>query len=123
MYRKGVVVGFLAGAMTAVALMILSTVGEEVPRAAAQEVSSAFRPVPEAQPAQEKVEAVEIRAVPAGQLPAPATPRYQIDAWAYLGAPGYPSSHGAYVLDTHSGEVWSIGQSGRPKKVGKVGPE
>jgi hypothetical protein len=118
MHRKGLLVGFLAGAMTVVALMIVFSIREDIPRAAAQEVSPTLRPGQEAPPAQAKTETVEIRAVPVGQAPAAAVaPRYQIDAWnTNLG-------HGAYVLDTQSGEVWHISEAGRPKKLGKAGPE
>jgi hypothetical protein len=56
---------------------------------------------------------------------AAAAPRYQIAAWAHpaaFGSGGHSSgsSHGAYVLDTQSGEVWHISEAGRPKKIGKV---
>jgi hypothetical protein len=118
MYRKGVFVGFLAGAFAVVALMIVLSIREDVPRAMAQEVSPAIRPVPDAPPAQRKTETLEIR-VQEGQAPAvaaaAAAPRYQISAWG---------SNGALVIDTQTGVIWQYYNSGTPlRKVGKVPAE
>jgi hypothetical protein len=130
MHRKGVIVGFLAGVAAAVALMILLTAGQEVPRAMAQEVTTASA-AQAAPPAQKTTETVEIRAVPEGQAPAAAAQRYQIVTWSQpagvrdTGGLIVPS-HGAYVLDTQGGEVWLVDETRRPGKIeriGKVGPE
>jgi hypothetical protein len=42
-------------------------------------------------------------------------PRFQISAWGFSG-PGR-SGHGAYVLDTTSGEVWVVDEGGMQKKL------
>jgi len=49
---------------------------------------------------------------------APTTPRYQISAWGFTG----PNStgHGAYVLDTFTGEVWLVGESPARKMADKL---
>ena len=60
---------------------------------------------------------------PAPVPPAPATPRYQIDAWAHAGHPATggrndePGHHGAYRIDTLSGEVVAIDETGVSMKI------
>jgi hypothetical protein len=43
--------------------------------------------------------------------------RYQISAW------GTSNAHGAYVVDTATGEVWYSLYNGVPKRVGSVAPQ
>jgi hypothetical protein len=54
--------------------------------------------------------------------PAAAAGRYQVSAWAYPGGgpgPGTPS-HGAYVLDTQSGQLWLTIDGRMTRKIEKV---
>ncbi len=55
------------------------------------------------------------------QTPHAGSQRYQISAWAYPPDPhGTAASHGAYVLDSRSGEVFLIDGSRAPKSIGRV---
>jgi predicted DNA-binding protein (UPF0251 family) len=49
----------------------------------------------------------------------PATPHFQIAAWAHPSGAG-PASHGAYILDTLSGKVWEVREGQAPKSLGGV---
>ena len=51
------------------------------------------------------------------QVPPQAAPRFSISAWAY---PASELSHGAYILDTQSGQVWLIYRDGKPSPIGQV---
>ncbi|HMJ66541.1 MAG TPA: hypothetical protein VK615_14450 [Candidatus Binatia bacterium] len=42
-------------------------------------------------------------------------PRFQISAWAFAG--DGRSGHGAYVVDTATGEVWVVHEGGTQKKL------
>jgi len=42
-------------------------------------------------------------------------PRFQISAWAFAG--DGRNGHGAYVVDTATGEVWVIHEDGAQKKL------
>ena len=42
-------------------------------------------------------------------------PRFQISSWGLSGP--NRTGHGAYVLDTSTGEVWLIVEGGTPKKI------
>jgi len=44
--------------------------------------------------------------------------RYQLGVWAHAGSqPGDVGKHGAYRLDTQTGEVWSISVRDEAKKI------
>ncbi len=52
--------------------------------------------------------------------------RYQISAYGYGlgdGSPGSLSEHGAYILDTQTGDIFVIRHHGGPKFLGSVGKE
>ena len=50
------------------------------------------------------------------QAPAPAgTPRYQ--ATAYAGVTGGSVSHGCYIIDTVTGDIWQAQLGQQPQKV------
>ena len=54
-------------------------------------------------------------------LPSIGVGRYQISAWAHAGSAGINvASHGAYVIDTQTGEVWAVGNGKKPELVGTV---
>ena len=59
------------------------------------------------------------------QTPTGAVGRFQLQAWAHPGfQPGNgqtpePGHHGAYRLDTQSGEVWEIHDDGSMMQLGK----
>lgn len=48
--------------------------------------------------------------------------RYQISAWGYSSpqAGGTVTEHGAYIIDTMSGDVFSVNRDSDPKPVGTV---
>jgi hypothetical protein len=48
-------------------------------------------------------------------IPAAGEPRYQISAWAETGV------HGAYAIDSRTGEVYLIAGDAPPKSIGSVG--
>ena len=50
---------------------------------------------------------------PAAQQPA--TPRYQVSAYAASKYQGV--NHGCYVVDTMTGELWHARQGGQPDKI------
>jgi len=44
--------------------------------------------------------------------------RYQLHVWYHAGAsPGDVGKHGAYRIDTQTGEVWSINMRDEPHKI------
>lgn len=48
---------------------------------------------------------------------AEATGRCQMQVWSYRAEGGSAANHGAYRLDTQTGEVWSIGPGGQAVSV------
>jgi hypothetical protein len=140
MHRKSLLAGFVAGAATVVgALMILSSAGRTVPRAMAQTAQPRVeRPGGEAPP-QETSPRVLVNVVksevgqgqPQGTgvtgagpaVPAAASPRYQISAWAQSGGGG-GGAHGAFVIDMQNGRIWELDiPQGNLRPVGQVRPE
>jgi hypothetical protein len=95
MDRKSLVVGFLAGTMTVVVLMIVFSAGETMPRAMAQAA-----------------------AAPTALQP------YLMQTWSSDAAAGtstsYGPSFGAYVLDTRSGKMWMSRDGGKVQSIGEV---
>jgi RNA polymerase sigma factor (sigma-70 family) len=51
--------------------------------------------------------------------PPPAMQRYQIATWVHS-AGAMPASHGAYILDTQTGQVWHVEKETKPKPLGGV---
>ena len=99
MTRKNTSIGFLAGLFLGVVAAVLLPGRYITPPAMAQ-----------AQPQ---------------QPPAAATQRYQVSAWAHPGAFGptggsQPAEHGAYIIDSLTGEVFLIEGSRAPKAIGRV---
>jgi hypothetical protein len=148
MARRNLFVGFGAGVLAGGVATIILMGGRTSPRAMAQDVQPPRilvparepapnvpppAPAPAGEPAPALVPPPQAQPIPAEAVPPPppaATQRYQISAWAQsgtVGPGGGPGgSHGAYVIDTQSGEVWQIDGQQRPGKisrVGKVGPE
>lgn len=99
MWRGSSLVGLLAGLILGVVITVLLSGAQVIPRAMAQ-----------------------------AEAPQPpiAAQRYQIYTWAYPagslgpGGGGSLSSHGAYVLDTRTGEVWYIRENEKPEALGSV---
>ena len=93
MVRHNLFVGLGAGLMAGALITAAISGGPGVPRAMAQE-----QPTP--RPA--------------------AWGRYQVSAWAYAGSSGIAPKHGAYLLDTQSGQLWLTVDGGEAQKIGKV---
>jgi hypothetical protein len=49
----------------------------------------------------------------------PTAQRYQIANWVHPSS-ALPASHGAYILDTQTGQVWHIVEDGKLKSIGGV---
>jgi hypothetical protein len=99
MERKTWFVGFAAGVLAGVVATIAISGGLGVPRVMAQ--------VPGDQPTPFHAQAI---------LP---PPHYQLSSWGHSGAGGIPPSHGAYVLDIRTGQLWRTDDRGELKNVGK----
>ena len=50
--------------------------------------------------------------------------RFQMSTWSHSGSASVNGStaakHGAYIMDTVTGEVWSVEGGGKPQKLGSV---
>ncbi len=130
MARRNLFLGFAAGLLAGAVSTIALSTGHAVPRAMAQAVPppalGPFEapPIAETGPAPNQLQPVPPR-------PPAAAQRYQVAAWAYPaawsppnGGVGDRASHGCYILDTESGQMWSIeGESRKPTRLGKVGSD
>jgi len=123
MARRNLSLGFVAGLLAGALVMIVLSAGEDVPRAMAQSAPAPLQ-VPEPDP----FAAPPLQGQPVPPRPPVPAQRYQVAAWAYPAAWSPPNggvsdraSHGCYILDTASGQMWSIEGSGKPTKLGKIG--
>ena len=126
--RNSLLLGFLAGIMTTVGMTIVLSGNHATSRAMGQvgppPVGETARKTPVARTTEPAIVGAEAPL-------AARSPRYQIATWSNPGAirdtGGFIApSHGAYVLDTESGDVWQVDESRRPKpigRIGKVGPD
>jgi len=48
------------------------------------------------------------------------TPRFQISAWGAADTRTGKVEQGAYIINTNTGDVWSIGGNREPQKIGIV---
>lgn len=79
MSRKSLIFGFAAGLLSGLLIAVTFFNARTMPRSSAQ------------------------NAAPVEPL------RFQLSAWAYPATNGFgPASHGAYLLDTKTGKIWSI---------------
>jgi len=129
MHRKSLLAGFVAGAATVVAMMILSSAGRTMPRAMAQVAQpQAERPgvlvdvvkaeVGQGQPPDLSKATGVMTQGGSPAVPAAGSPRYQISAVGSVSAPG------ALIIDTQTGVIWRYINEGTPlRKVAKVPSE
>lgn len=139
MTRRNWFLGFGAGLLAGSVGTIAVTGDRVVMRAAAQAGQQVAPPPPIPQPIQpgeilirRVTPAPAAATAPAAPLdpgvvaegpPPVATatgPRYQISAWGIHSSPEY---YGAFVIDTVTGQVWTVDGNGAMKKAGKVPAE
>ena len=50
----------------------------------------------------------------------PYYPRYQIAAWSHAAGLGRSETHGAYIVDSQTGKIWSVIGEGEPRELGAI---
>jgi hypothetical protein len=119
MARKQLATGFVLGMMTGLVAVFVLSGGRELPKAMAQ-ARPPIGTIDQLPPSRE----LPRREPGRPPEPVPTVGRYQVSAWAYPATEAlrtyYSASHGAYVVDTQTGQVWGIKEDGKPVSLGGV---